>query len=196
MSSSTSTSTDPTTCGPAPSEATYTTPEACFTSIQAHARVNGYAFIKLDNKPNRKLYAYDREGSFDSKGKKPYIDITKQRSSTSTKKCRCKMRVQLKREGDIAWKLTIMETTHNHGRSTAPTAHPAHRIASLDPAIHVAVTKYHHIGMNSRQILMALRDKFPSILLLLKDVVNIVQQARLVQLDGKTPIKWLLKVYK
>jgi len=84
------------------------------------------------------------------------------------------MRVQLKREGDMAWKLTVMEATHNHGRSVAPTAHPAYRIASLDPAIHVAVTKYHHIGMNSRQILMALYNEFPSILLLLKDVVNIV----------------------
>ena len=193
---SSSTSTNPATCGPAPPEATYTSPEVCFTTIQAHAKANGYAFCRRDNKLSRKVYACDREGLYNSKGKKPDMDPTKQRSSTSTKKCGCKMRVQLKKEGAMAWKLTVIEATHNHRPSAVPTAHPAHRIASLDLAVHEAITKYHGIGMNSAQILTALRDEFPSISLLLKDVANIVQQARLVQLDRKRPIKWLLKVCK
>ena len=172
---SSSTSTNPTTCGPAPPEATYTTPEACFTSIQAHAQVNGYTFCRRDNEPNRKVYACDREGSYNSKGKTPDIDLIKQRSSTSTKKCGCKMRVQLKKEGVMAWKLTVIEATHNHRPSTVPTAHPAHRIASLDLAVYETITKYHGIGMNTTQILTALRDEFPSILLLPKDIANIVQ---------------------
>ena len=75
----------------------------------------------------------------------------------------------------MAWKLTVMEATHNHRPSAVPTAHPAHRIASLDPAVHDAITKYHCIGINTTQILTALRDEFPSILLLPKDIANIVQ---------------------
>lgn len=193
---SSSTSTDPATCGPAPPEATYTSPEACFTSIQAHARVNGYAFRVQESKPSRKLYVCDRAGQYDPKGKKPYMDLTKQRSNTSTKKCGCKMRVQLKKEGAMVWKLTTMEATHNHRPSAAPTAHPAHRIASLDPAVREAIIKYMGLGMGSTQIHIALRTEFPATLLVPSDIVNITYQARLTQLDGKRPIEWLLKVCK
>ncbi len=193
---SSSTSTESATCGPAPPEATYTTPEACFTSIQAHARINGYAFRKRDNKPSRKVYVCDRDGQYDSQGKKPYMDLTKQRSNTSTKKCGCKMKVELKKEGSMAWKLTVMEATHNHGPSAAPIAHPAHRIASLDPAAREAIIKYAGLGMGSTQIYIALCTEFPTILIVPSDIVNIIQQARLTQLDGKRPIEWLLKVCK
>ena len=193
---SSSTSTDPPTCGPAPSKATYTSPEACFTLIQAHARVNGYAFRVQESKPNRKLYVCDRAGQYDPKGKKPYMDLTKQRSGTSTKKCGYKMRVQLKREGSMGWKLTVMEATHNHGPSAAPTAHLAHRIASLDPAAREAIIKYAGLGMGTTQIHIALCAEFPTIQLVPSDIVNITQQARLTQLDGKRPIEWLLKVCK
>jgi hypothetical protein len=31
------------------------------------------------------------------------------------------------------WSLEVIEATHNHGPSTAVTAHPAHRIAGLVP---------------------------------------------------------------
>jgi len=94
----------------------------------------------------------DREGSYDSKGKKPYIDLTKQRSSTSTKKGGYKIRVQLKREGAIAWKLTVIEATHDQRPSTAPTSHPTHRIASLDLAARKAIIKYVDLGIGSTQI--------------------------------------------
>jgi hypothetical protein len=96
----------------------------------------------------------------------------------------------------MAWKLTVMEATHNHGPSAAPTAHPAHRIASLDPAAREAIIKYAGLGMGSTQICIALRTEFPAILLVPSDIVNIVQQARLTQLDGKRPIEWLLQVCK
>src|SRR6266536_6486213 len=154
---SSSTSTETTTCGPAPPEVTYTTPEACFTSIQAHARVNGYAFLKWDIKPSRKVYVFDRDGQYDSQGKKPYMDLTKQRSNTSTKKCGCKMKVELKKEGSMAWKLTVMEAIYNHGPSTAPIAHLAHRI---DLAAREAIIKCAGLGMGSTQIYIALRIEF------------------------------------
>jgi hypothetical protein len=124
-----------------------------------------------ESKPNRKLYVCDRAGQYDSKGKQPYMDLTKQRSSTSPKKCGCKMRVQLKKEGAMAWKLTTTEAIHNHRPYAAPISHLAHRIASLDSAVYVAVTQYHYIGMNSAQILMALREEFLLILLLPNELV-------------------------
>ena len=94
------------------------------------------------------------------------------------------------------WKLTVIEDTHNHGPSTAPTAHLAHRIASLDPAVHEAIIKYASLGIGSTQIHTALLLKFPTTLLVPTDITNITQQARLTQLNRKSPIKWLLKVCK
>ena len=105
------------------------------------------------------------------------------------------MRVQLKREGAVDWKLTVIEDTHNHGPSAAPTAYPAHRIASLDPAVYKAIIKYTRLGIGSTQIYTALLLKFPTTLLVPIDIANITQQARLTQLNRKSPIKWLLKVY-
>lgn len=109
-------------CGPAPPQAIYTTPEACFAAIQAHARVNGYAFRKQYGKTTRKLYVCKRQGTWDSKTKKPSVDITKKRNGPGSKRCGCKMRVELKQLHPIAWKLTVMEASHNHLPSADDTA--------------------------------------------------------------------------
>ena len=78
-----------------PPKAIYPDPTTAFTAIQAHARQHGYAFIKFNKKPSRLLFAYDRAGNYDPRGKVLTIDKSKQRENTSSKKCRCLIRVEL-----------------------------------------------------------------------------------------------------
>ena len=122
------------TCGPAPPAANYPDIITGFAALQAHAKANGYAFFCRSKRPKRVLYDCDRAGKYDSKGKDSNTHKSKERTRTGSKKCDCKMRVALQLD-DKTWKVEILESTHNHGPSAAASAHPAHRIASIDPLI-------------------------------------------------------------
>ncbi|RFU25063.1 hypothetical protein B7463_g11275, partial [Scytalidium lignicola] len=180
----------PSSCGPPPPEALYTDLTALYASIQAFARANGYAFRILDSKPRRKVYACDRAGKYDSRGKKDGVHQSKQRKSAS-KKCDCKMKVAAKQEGS-GWRVTVIESAHNHEASTAPIAHPAHRIAALDPDIRAQILSKAYSGIRNAQILSSLRIEFPQLLITGSDISNIIQTERLQSLAGRTPIQWLL----
>ncbi|CZT47497.1 uncharacterized protein RSE6_08066 [Rhynchosporium secalis] len=68
--STTSTMTsDPQACGPAPPIAIYSDTTTGFTACQAHAKANGYAFKQQDNRPFRALFVCDRAGKYDPRGK-------------------------------------------------------------------------------------------------------------------------------
>jgi hypothetical protein len=85
-------------CGPAPTEAIYTDLDTTFAAVQAHAKPNSYAFRKYSKKANRAVYCYDRDSKYDPRGKNPNADPGKQRLSTSSKKCGCKIAVELRRD--------------------------------------------------------------------------------------------------
>jgi hypothetical protein len=76
----------------APIEAIYPDPSTAFTAVQAYAKYQGYALIKLDKKPSRVVFACDRMGKYDSKGKDLSLHKSRQRKSTGSKKCGCLMR--------------------------------------------------------------------------------------------------------
>jgi hypothetical protein len=84
------------TCGPAPPAATYTDLTIGIAAIQAHAKVNGYAFFRRDTTNKRAVFACDRAGKYQSKGKNIDTHKSKQRQRTSSKKCDCKMRIAFK----------------------------------------------------------------------------------------------------
>ena len=127
----------------APPEAIYTDIPTLVAAIQAHASSNGYAFCTRSTQPHRILYTCDREGQYNPKGKTPSVHPTKRRKNTGSKKCGCMMRAVAKRTADgMAWELKIMEATHNHRPSGAPSAHPAHRIGSLDPQVRAAIVNF------------------------------------------------------
>jgi hypothetical protein len=92
------------------------------------------------------------------------------------------------------WILYTIEAAHNHPPSAAPTAHPAHRIAALSPEIRAEITKFAQAGLSISQILTTLRISDSKLPLIAKDISNIVQQMRSEQLNGRTPIQWLLEV--
>ena len=90
--------------------------------------------------------------------------------------------------------LKVLEGAHNHGPSTAPTAHPAHRSAAITLATRAEIGRLSHAGLTISQILSTLRTSDPETPLIAKDISNIVQQMRAEQLDRRTPIQWLLEV--
>jgi hypothetical protein len=105
------------------------------------------------------------------------------------------MKVELRLDNlSSQWILYILEPAHNHPPSAAPTAHPAHRIAALLPDIRAEITKLAQAGLSTSQILTTLRISNSELPLIAKDIGNIVQQMRSEQLNGRTPIQWLLEV--
>jgi hypothetical protein len=79
----------------APPEAVYPDIDTGFAAIQAHARVNGYAFYRYNRRPTRVVYLCDRASKYDSKGKNSNTHESKQRKNTGSKKCECLIKVVL-----------------------------------------------------------------------------------------------------
>jgi hypothetical protein len=179
----------------APPEAIYPDPNTAFTAIQLHAKQHGYAFFRFSSKPSRIVFACDRAGKYDSRGKDPHTDESKQRKKTGSKKCGCLMKVAIRLDYmSSQWMLQVLEDTHNHGPSAAITAHPAHRITALTPDTRTEITRLSRAGLSPGQILTTLRLSDSQTPLVVKDIGNIVQQIRAEELNGRTPIQWLLEV--
>jgi hypothetical protein len=178
-----------------PPEASYPDVDTAFTAIQAHAKRAGYAFLKLDKKPHRVLFSCDRAGKYRSIGKKATVHPSKQRKATSSKKCECLMRVELRQDKvSTYWDLRVLNPAHNHEASVSPIAHPAHRISALTEETHAQIGTLSRAGLAPGRILSALQEADLMASLIPKDIANIVQQKRLLELNGKTPIMWLLEV--
>ena len=192
----------PPACGPPPPTAVYPDPRTAFTAIQAHAKGHGYAVMIRDTHPNKTnptkiIYACDRGGKAQSRPKNPNIHPDRQRKGSRSKKCGCDMRVALKKDLiSSQWELHILDGIHNHPASADPSAHPAHRIAALDPTIIVQIESLVCSGLSNAQILAVIRHEHSRIVLLAqKDISNLAQKTRLKQLNGKTPMEWLFQVY-
>jgi hypothetical protein len=76
--------------------------------------------------------------------------------------------------------------------STAPVAHSAHRIASLGPDIRNQIESLWRSGVTNAQILSTLYITHPDIQLTTTDITNMTQSIRNQELEGRTPIQWLL----
>lgn len=177
-----------------PSEASYTSVDTAFIAIQAHAKAHGYAFARVTTRPSRVIFACDRAGKYDPRGKDLATNTSKRRKGTGSKKCGCLMKVELRRDPlSMQWIVGILEGAHNHPPSTVPTAHPAHRIAALVPATRAEIVRLSQT-LSTSQILSTLRVSDPEMPLIAKDISNIVQQMRAEDLRGRTPIQWLIEV--
>jgi hypothetical protein len=183
-------------CGPAPPEAIYPDSEAGIAAIQAHAKDHGYALVRRDSNKTgtRILYVCDREGKYKDKGKKREVNTQNRRQNTGSKKTGCKMRVALSKDKiSSKWKVSILQEVHNHERSTDSSAHPAYRISALPSGINTRINDYAKAGLTNSQIVAILRGE--GITLTSKDVANLVQKERTKELNGRSPIQWLLKVH-
>jgi hypothetical protein len=74
-------------------------------------------------------------------------------------------------------------------------AYPAHRRALLDFEDRQYILASANSGHTAQEILATLRFKHGGrVNLIAKDIYNIVQEHRLRELGGFTPIQWLMKV--
>jgi hypothetical protein len=179
----------------APPEDIYSDVDTAFASIQAHAKEQGYAFTRLTSKPKRRVFACDRAGRYDPRGKGLNTHKSKQRNNTGSKKSDCLIRVDLRLNSlTNTWTLKVLEASHNHEPSLDFTSHPAHRLAALPPDAHRTINTLARSGLLPTQILTTLRCLNPEVPLIPKDISNLTQRLRFNELDGKTPIQWLLEV--
>jgi hypothetical protein len=181
-----------------PPIALYPDLDTAFKTIQAHAKGAGYAFRKLDKKPSRAIFACDRGGNYDPRIKASWATHpSKQRNNTGSKKCGCLMKVELRLDKvTTQWMLQVLESAHNHSPSVLPIAHPAHRTSAMSPEVRAEIGTLASAGFAPNQILTALRTStYPEpVDLVAKDISNLIQEARLQELNGRTPIQWLLEV--
>jgi hypothetical protein len=92
------------------------------------------------------------------------------------------------------WILRVLQGAHNHGASAAITAHPVHRMAVLTPETRTEISRLSQVGFAPGQILTTLRLSDSQTPLVVKDIGTMVQQFRAEELNGRTPIQWLLEV--
>jgi hypothetical protein len=178
-----------------PPESLYTSHYLAFQAIQPHAKHHGYAVYKAYLKTSRLLIACDRAGQYDARGKDPEVHESRQRKAIGTKKCGCLMRVEVRQDPALTqWIVRVLEWTHNHRPSAAPSAHPAHRNAAATPEIHTEICTLAQAGLAPSQVLTVLRAADPESPLIQKDVGNIIHQERLIDLNVRTPLQWLLEV--
>jgi hypothetical protein len=88
----------------------------------------------------------------------------------------------------------VLYSAHNHSPSSAITAHPVHRLATLSENTRALISNLSSSGLAPAQILTILRKADPDIALTPKDIANLTSRERLNELNGKTPIQWLLEV--
>ena len=178
-----------------PPKAVYSDLEAAFTAIQLYAKNNGYTFKKHNKKPFRVVYSCNRAGKLDVRGKDLAIYKSKQRKATGTKKCRCLIRVELRQDSLSGnWILQVLEGVYNHVASIDITAYLVYRNNALTTEIRTQIGILLQSGLNPSEILTILWTAIPEIPLIIKDISNAIQEARLTELSGRTLIQWLLDV--
>jgi hypothetical protein len=131
----------------------------------------------------------DRAGKYNSKGKDPNTYSSKQRQSTGSKKYDCLIRVELRQDKlSSNWVLKVLEAIHNYRPSIASIAYPAYRLAALALGAYKIISTLLYTGLSTGQILTILYCLDPEISLILKDLANLTQKARLKDLDRRTLI--------
>ena len=176
-------------------EAIYPDLEAVFTVIQLYTKGQGYAFKKREKRSNRVVFTCDRAGKYNPKGKDPAVYKSKQYKATGSKMCGYLMIVELWLDNLSGnWILKVLEGVHNYIVSIYITAHSVYRNSTLTIEIRTQISVLVQSSLNPSQILTVLRNSTPEIPLVVKDISNTIQEARLTELNGRTPIQWLLEV--
>lgn len=182
-------------CGPPPPEATYSEINTGITAIQRHARDHGYALVRRDKQQNRIVYTCDRYRKYSDRGKKEHVNEMNRRRNTGSRKTDCKMKLAVVRNrSDRSWKVSIIQGEHNHARSADAAAHPTHRLAAIPAETAAQIDTFAKAGLSNAQIVSTLRQESNDVTLTSKDVSNLVQKSRSKELNGMSPLLWLLKV--
>lgn len=180
----------PYTLGPPVPEAVFDDDTSAGAALKSHARANGYAVYRIDWKRRggyhteyyRAVWACDKAGGYDSRGRKSNVDESKRRNNTKSKKTGCDFRVEVRKDKiSEKWVVKTLVGTHNHPASASPAEHPQYRIGDLKQEEHDLIIKLADSGVTNRDILALLRRRtdWSCSLLQTKDITNIVQKEKL-----------------
>ena len=183
--------------GPPPPTGTFNTPAEYKDILQSHAANNGYAIISNSYVPLKKAaWVCSKSGGYDSRGKDPDIHVSKKRRNTLTTKCWCPFRIRATYDVSTNWIIHHTNLEHNHKPVSANSALPHHRTAALSCWEHDKVIEMNTLGNTPIQILQALRIANPRSVLVVRDIYNLLYCLQVEELNGSTPVEWLLKVSK
>jgi hypothetical protein len=177
-----------------PNEAEYLDQAAAKVALQAHGRTHGYSISVESSRPQRTVYNCSKGGKYRDKGKNPETHESKRRKNTSTRKTECPWQVVAKNNISGGCKVEVVENNHNHESVTALSALPQHRIASMALSEKDRVKEMQSLGYPPSQILRTIRSEDKDSLLTPRDIYNLFASFRIEELNGKTPIEWLLQV--
>jgi hypothetical protein len=180
--------------GPPPDGAEYPDQAAAKAALQAHGRAHGYSISIESSRPQRTVYNCSKKGKYRDKGKNPKTHESKRQKNTSTMKTECPWQVVAKNDISGGCKIEVVENNHNHELVTALTALPQHRIASMASSEKDRVKEMQSLGYPPSQILRTIRSENKDSLLIPRDIYNLLAGFRIEELNGKTPIEWLLQV--
>lgn len=185
---------------PPPPESTYHSFEDAEDACQKWAKEHHYALSKVGTRREYKFGPYKIAYFQCDRGK--VYESTAQIRRTSSKQTGCPFKLRVSRIAPVTviveempeihnYRLTTINTTHNHEPSWHPLAHAIHRRRS--EYIRETIGAETQAGVKAKQIITRLNQENPTINLKRKDVYNEILRARQLQLRGNTPIEALLE---
>jgi hypothetical protein len=166
--------TQPGPLGILPPEVTYADKEILKAAMKDHGRSNGYAIKIETSDKNRVIYKCSKSGKYDSKGKGKDVDELKRCRNTGTIKTDCPFSVTSKLTDTGGWKVHVNDGNHNHEAVTSISTLLQYRISDLWPKTIAKIKHMNASGIPACQILSSLTAKDPNLVLIPRDVYNIL----------------------
>ncbi|KAK9376442.1 uncharacterized protein V1513DRAFT_245649, partial [Lipomyces chichibuensis] len=180
---------------PPPPETVYPDLDTAKKSIQAWARMHGYAIRTQRSKARKngdisKVFLQcDRGGQYTSRH---HDESTRQRHLTGSCKTNCPFSVVVT-ESNGNWEVTVRDNKHNHDASSHDYAHPVHRRDDIRRGgVYDTVYTQMKAGIRARETVRTLRQLDPGTSVTRRDIHNLRADIKRKELDGLSPIQALL----
>ncbi|KAE8212659.1 hypothetical protein CF319_g9240 [Tilletia indica] len=173
----------------APPPESFQTRQAGIEYAQNWAQTQGYAVTISASV--RDIYVYlgcDKQGQYKNSHK---LTAETRKRGVSTARAGCPFKLRLKAEGVSKWKLTVVNSDHNHAASTNPVTHAVQR--RIDVATKDQILELARHGTKPAQIVPLLLQREDPIQITSKDVSNLLQTHRLLALHGRAPVEALVE---
>lgn len=171
---------------PAPADCAYGSHEEAYHALKSHGIENGYGFRLKESLPpgasvkTRYYYCCDKAGSYQSKARI---------RNTASRATGCSFKLVLFQK-DSQWILEVKNAYHNHPPSLNPMAHNIYRRRTQ--AQKDTIESMSQAGIAPKQIMTALRNQDPDILVAASDIRNERQMMRSQYLGDRMPVEALL----
>jgi hypothetical protein len=181
--------------GPPLEEMYYESFEELRAVLDEHAKSYGFALSVSSSNQKRVFLNCSKYGKYNPKGKKPEVHESKRRKHTGTTKTDCKFQVVARKsDNKKGWNLAIICNDHNHEAATSLSALPQYRTKSLTSEERLKIMEMYKLRHPPAQVLSALRRANPKLELVPRDIYNLFADIRVAELNGLTPMEWLVEV--